>query len=75
MSHPWLAVCDRCGFTYKSSELRLTWNGLRVCSEDFEPRNEADFVRAVHADRYPYGTKPLGEVTFIEPGSITPDDL
>lgn len=37
-----LGSCDRCGFTYKLSELRYevedkTRNGLRVCKECFDP--------------------------------------
>lgn len=75
MSHAWAAICDRCGFRFPSSKLKLQWNGLRVCQEDFEHRNQQDFVRAVKADKYPYGAKPLGQVTFIEPSSVTADDL
>ena len=43
----WNAVCDRCGFEYKSSELKRTWDGLMVCSKDWEPRHPQDFVRGV----------------------------
>lgn len=34
---PW-GICDRCGFQYRLSELRTEWTGLKVCSEDWDPR-------------------------------------
>lgn len=34
-----LAICDRCGFSYKYLELREEWNGLRVCPTCFEPKH------------------------------------
>ncbi len=39
-------VCDICGFDIKSSDIKKTWNNLLVCKEDYENRNEQDFVRA-----------------------------
>lgn len=42
----WNAICDRCGFKFKASELRLEWTGLRVCEDDFELRHPQDFLRA-----------------------------
>ena len=34
-----IAICDRCGFQYKYTQLREEWNGFRVCSECFEPKH------------------------------------
>lgn len=42
----WNAICDRCGFKFKASELKLEWTGLRVCEKDFELRHPQDFLRA-----------------------------
>lgn len=42
----WNAICDRCGFKFKASELKLEWTGLRVCEHDFELRHPQDFLRA-----------------------------
>jgi hypothetical protein len=42
----WNAICDRCGFKFKASELREEWTGLRVCEKDFELRHPLDFLRA-----------------------------
>jgi hypothetical protein len=40
----WLVICDQCGRKYKESELRLRWDGLMVCTGDWEPRQPQDFV-------------------------------
>jgi len=39
----WSADCDRCGFTFKASDLRKTWDGLYVCKDDWESRHPSDF--------------------------------
>lgn len=41
----WNAICDRCGFKFKASELKLEWTGLRVCEADFEHRHPLDFLK------------------------------
>jgi len=41
-------ICDRCGFAFRQSEMRRQWDGLIVCSQDFETRNTQDFVRGRH---------------------------
>ena len=33
-----IAICDRCGFRYKNTQLRREWTGFRVCSECYEPK-------------------------------------
>lgn len=38
-------VCDRCGFEFKSHQLRKDWQGLMVCRKDYEPRHPLDFIR------------------------------
>ena len=40
------AICDSCGRKFKASDLRKRWDGLYVCSEDWEPRHSLDFVRS-----------------------------
>lgn len=44
------AVCDICGFEYKSDELRKNWKGLMVCRSDYETRHPQEFIRARHED-------------------------
>lgn len=44
-----LAVCDRCGFSARYTEIREEWNGSRVCRECYEPKHpqlESPKVRA-----------------------------
>ena len=43
----WKCICDACGIAYKASELQQRWDGLKVCSYDWEPRQPQDFVRGV----------------------------
>jgi len=43
----WKAICDVCGFEFYSDELKQRWDGLMVCSHDWEPRHPQDFVRGV----------------------------
>lgn len=37
------ALCDVCGFKHKAAELKKRWDGLMVCSKDFELRHPMDF--------------------------------
>lgn len=41
----WNAICDICGLEYKASELRKTWDNLRVCKYDFEHRHPQERLR------------------------------
>ena len=45
MKRGWSAICDRCGFTYRSWQLKKEWNGLMTCRACWEPRHPQDFVR------------------------------
>jgi hypothetical protein len=47
VSGDWKAICDVCGRTFKASQIRKRWDGLMVCSSDFETRHPQDFVRGV----------------------------
>jgi hypothetical protein len=39
------AICDMCGFKYKLSSLRKRWDGLLVCSKDFEPQHPQSLIQ------------------------------
>jgi hypothetical protein len=71
----WNSVCDLCGFRYKASQMKKRWDGLMVCPEDFEERNKQEFVRGVPLDKAPYGSKAIGEETFLTANEVTADDL
>lgn len=49
----WAAICDRCGFRYRSDQLKEEWTGLMVCKDCWEPRHQQDLIRP-----HP-GEKPL----------------
>lgn len=61
----WKAVCDSCGFEFKASKLRKRWDGLMVCSKDWEPRQPQDFVKGVADIQTPPWTRPEAADTFI----------
>ena len=58
-------ICDQCGRKFKISQLQQRWDGLRVCSKDWEPRQPQDFVRGVADYQVPAFTRPEQEDTFI----------
>lgn len=70
----WNAVCDVCGFVFKSHELKQRWDGMRVCKEDWEPRHPLDFQRAKGEKSPPPWTSPddtEGTVTSIASGNVS----
>lgn len=76
----WNALCDRCGFKYKSGKLRLEWTGLRVCSgrgtsNCFEERHPQEFVKGRKDRQSPPWVRPEAEDVFLAPGDVTPEDL
>ena len=62
----WNVICDQCGRKFKDSDLQLRWDGLMVCSRDWEPRQPQDFVRGVADYQAPPFTRPEPEWIFIE---------
>ena len=71
--HDYNAICEVCGFKFKASELRRRWDGLMVCSEDWEIRQPQDFVRGVRDQRPLPFTSPEDTDTFVNPGDVTPN--
>ncbi len=41
----WNVICDVCGFEYKAEDTKLRWDGMRVCSKDWEARHPQDLIR------------------------------
>jgi len=54
----WKVVCDVCGREFKNNDLQLRWDGLMVCSGDWEPRQPQDFVHGVADKQVPPFTRP-----------------
>ena len=57
----WNAVCDRCGFKFKSGDLRKEWTGNMVCRDCFEVRHPQDFVKGVPDNQNVAWTRPETE--------------
>jgi hypothetical protein len=62
----WASICDSCGRKLKASELRQRWDGLKVCQDDWEPRQPQDFVRGVADYQAPPWTRPEPSDLFIQ---------
>lgn len=76
----WNALCDRCGFKFKSGEIRKEWTGLRVCcgpgtNNCWEPRHPQEFVRGKKDKQTPAWVRPEPEDVFVTPGPIDTDAL
>lgn len=59
------AICDRCGFKFKSGELKRDWQGLMVCDKDFELRNQQDLIRVKAERAIPTWSRPRPEDIFL----------
>lgn len=79
----WNAICDRCGFKYKSSRIRKEWSGLRVCSgpgtnDCWEPRHPQDSLRGKPDHQAVAWARPNNDGPDVFPGSgneVSQDDL
>ena len=61
----WNVICDVCGRQYKNNELQMRWDGLMVCSGDWEPRQPQDFVHGVADKIAPPFARPEQSNSFI----------
>jgi hypothetical protein len=69
----WNVLCDRCGFKYKSAQLRTEWNGLKTCSgpstnDCWEKRHPQDFVKGRKDKQTPEWVRPEPEDEFVVVG-------
>lgn len=68
----WNCICDVCGFEFKSDELRLRWDGIMACVEDWETRHPSDLLRVPKEDPSVPWTRPEAPDSFISVSYITP---
>jgi len=61
----WNAICDACGHKYKFSQLKLRWDGLYVCSYDWEPRQPQDYVKGVRDNQSVPVSRPQAPDQFV----------
>ncbi len=66
----WNAICDRCGFRYKNTELQQDWQGLMVCKTCWEPRHPQEMIRPIPDQNKLPWTRPEG--TDISVGDLSP---
>jgi hypothetical protein len=64
-------ICDVCGFKLWDRELKKRWDGLMVCSADFETRHPQDRVRAKPDKQNPPWVRPEPADVFLDPGDVT----
>lgn len=69
------AICDECGFKYKLSELRDRWDGMKVCSKDWEPRHPRDYPRIARVEAPPKPGAPevspvYADVTYSQTPTV-----
>ena len=69
------AICDRCGFKFKLSSLRKTWDGLLVCRKDWEPEHPQNRIRIMpervrHVEGRPEPTDEFLESLKLEEGGF-----
>lgn len=60
------AICDVCGEKFKLSQLMKRWDGLWVCSQDYEERHPQDFLRARKETLHLPVTKPRPADEYVE---------
>ena len=66
----WAVLCDACGRKMRASDLRQRWDGLKVCPQDWEPRQPQDFVRGVADYQAPPWTRPEPQNQYIRTYAI-----
>jgi hypothetical protein len=76
----WNAVCDQCGFEYKSNQLRMQWNMLRCCSgpgtnECWEPRHPQELMKGRRDSQAPAWVRPPPPDIELTVNQVRPEDL
>jgi hypothetical protein len=59
-------ICTVCGFKYRRSEMRLRWDNVWACPEDWETRQPQDYVRSIPDVIIAYPQLPPPTDDFIE---------
>jgi len=64
-------VCDVCGFDCRHDEVKERWDGLVVCSKDYETRHPQDFLRSFPDDSTAKGlVRPPTTDRFVNVGYV-----
>lgn len=73
VSGQWNAVCDRCGFEYKSGQLRQEWTGLMVCKGCWEPRHPQTMIQVPQDESAIPWSRPEPTDVYVDPWLLTED--
>jgi hypothetical protein len=68
-------ICDSCGFKVRASDTRKRWDGMRVCTKDWETRHPQDYVRGKRDRQAVPDPRPEPPDTFLAPNDVTEADL
>lgn len=68
-------ICDECGFKVRSSQTRKRWDGMIVCSKDWEPRHPQENVRGRVDKQLVKDPRPEQPDVFLEANDVTPESL
>ena len=60
----WNALCDICGFKFKSVDLKKRWDGMMCCKDDWEARHPSDTITTPKSESSPPWTR--GETNKIQ---------
>jgi hypothetical protein len=58
-------ICDVCGFKHKADEMRMRWDGLFVCKEDWEPDHPQKYIRVRETGLAVEPVRPEPEEEFV----------
>lgn len=64
-SGSWNAICDVCGFKFKSHQIKKRWDGLMVCENDYEQDHPQKFLRVQSDKIAPDWVRPRPEDVFV----------
>lgn len=67
------AICDVCGFSFKSGKLKKRYDGMMVCAEDWEARHPLERTVSIRSPATLPWTRPEPADTFIEANFCTPE--
>lgn len=69
------AICDRCGFEFRLSQLRKEWTGAMVCADDYDPRPREHSPPKVKPEGVPLPNARPDNQTDNTPNTTEPGDL
>ena len=60
-----LVICDLCGSRFSMSQTKKTWDGLRVCYKDFDPKHPQLSIRGLSDRQSFYDGRPEPPPVYV----------